>query len=77
MGERFEEIGVVTDPAHRRRGLNAACVSCVIADIQERGRLPSWSTTPDNTASLGMAAKFGAQKDREDVLYMVGWDAAP
>lgn len=77
MGEHFEDIGVVTEAAFRRRGLNAACVSRVVADIRERGRTPSWTTTPDNEGSLGVAAKFGAKKDRDDVLYMVGWDAAP
>jgi hypothetical protein len=77
MGERFEDIGVVTEAAFRRRGLVAACVARVVADMAERGRSPSWSTTPDNAGSLAVAAKFGACEPRDDVLYMVGWDAAP
>ncbi len=77
MGERFEDIGVVTEAAFRRRGLVAACVVRVVEDMAERGRSPSWSTTPDNAGSLAVAAKFGAREPRDDVLFMVGWDAAP
>ncbi len=75
MGERFEDIGVVTEEAYRRRGLSAGCVSLVIEDIGLRGRLASWSTTPDNAGSLAVAERFGAQKDRDDVLYIIGRDA--
>lgn len=77
MGDRFEDIGVVTEEAFRRRGINAACVARVVDDIALRGRIASWSTTPDNAGSLGVAAKFGARKHRDDVLYMVGFDEAP
>lgn len=77
MGDRYDDIGVVTDPDFRRRGINAACVAQVIDEIVERGRLPSWSTSPENTASLSVAAKFGARKHRDDVLYMLGFDEAP
>ncbi len=77
MGERFEDIGVVTEAEFRRRGLVAACVARVVADMAERGRSPSWSTTPDNAGSLAVAARFGAHEPREAVLYMVGWGAAP
>ena len=74
MGERFEDIGVVTEVGFRRRGLVAACLARVVADMAERGRSPSWSTTPDNAGSLAVAAKFGACEARDHVLYMVGWE---
>jgi len=73
IGERFEDIGVVTESAWRGRGLNPACVARVVADIRARGRTPSWSTTPDNAASLRVAAKFGATLDRTDILYTRGF----
>lgn len=77
LGAGFEDIGVVTEPGFRRRGLNTACVARVVADVRARGREPSWSTSPDNTASLRLAEKFGARKDRDDVLYMVGPGPSP
>ena len=72
LGAGFEDIGVVTEPGFRRRGLSTACVARVVADVRARGRQPSWSTSPDNAASLRVAEKFGARRDRDDVLYMVG-----
>ena len=77
MGERFEDIGVVTEAGFRRRGLVSACLARVVADMAERGRSPSWSTTPDNAGSLAVAAKFGACEQRAAWLYMVGWGDAP
>ncbi len=74
LGARFEELGVVTEPEFRCRGFNTACVARVVADVRGRGRQPSWSTSPDNSASLRVAQKFGARKHRDDVLYMIGPD---
>ena len=69
MGERFEDIGVVTLEEFRGRGLSPACAADAVADIRKRGRQPTWSTSPDNRASLRVAAKLGAEKERDDVLY--------
>lgn len=71
VGARHEEIGVVTDPAHRGRGLSTACTAALVRDIRARGRRPSWTTSPDNTASLGVAARLGFAHVRDDVLYAV------
>lgn len=71
-GERYEDIGVVTEADFRRRGLSSACAARLAADIRARGRTPSWSTSPDNHASLAVAARLGFEKDRDDVLYVVG-----
>ena len=70
MGERFEDIGVVTLEEFRGRGLSPACAARVVADIRKRGRQPTWSTSPDNQASVRVAAKLGAEKERDDVLYV-------
>ncbi len=72
VGERFEDIGVVTDPQYRGRGLSTACAAAVVADIRRRGRVPSWTTSPDNAASLAVAARLGFVHARDDVLYAVG-----
>lgn len=72
MGDRYEDIGVITDAAHRGRGYSTACAAALVADIRARGRRPSWSTSPDNTASLAVAARLGFVHHRDDVLYAVG-----
>ena len=72
IGERYEEIGVVTEPALRGRGLSPACVARLIEDVRGRGREPSWTTTPDNHASLRVAERLGALKVRDDVQYLTG-----
>ena len=69
VGEVYEDIGVVTEPAHRRRGLSTACVAALVGDIRARGHVPTWTTSPDNAGSLGVAARTGFVHDRDDVLY--------
>jgi RimJ/RimL family protein N-acetyltransferase len=69
MGGAYEDIGVVTLPAHRRRGLSTASTAAVVRDIRARGRVPTWTTSPDNTASLAVAARLGFTHVRDDVLY--------
>ncbi len=71
VGGRYEDIGVVTEPHHRRRGLSTACAAALIADIRARGRVPTWSTSPDNIGSRGVAARLGFVHERADVLYVL------
>jgi RimJ/RimL family protein N-acetyltransferase len=71
LGEHCEDVGVVTDEAFRCRGLSTACAAAVVADVRARGRRVSWTTSPDNTSSLGVAARLGFQPVREDVLYLL------
>ncbi|MGH2524013.1 MAG: GNAT family N-acetyltransferase, partial [Anaerolineales bacterium] len=49
-----------------------ACAGELCNDILDRGRRPSWSTSPDNLASLRVAEKLGFQLQRRDCLYVVG-----
>ncbi|HWQ11446.1 MAG TPA: GNAT family N-acetyltransferase [Roseiflexaceae bacterium] len=72
LGRGHEEIGVATEPGFRRRGLSAACAAGLCADIIARGRTPSWTTSPDNVASMRVAEKLGFTLRRRDVLYVVG-----
>lgn len=69
VGETYEDIGVVTEAGHRGRGLSTACVSALIGDIRARGHRPSWTTSPDNAGSRGVADRLGFAHVREDVLY--------
>jgi RimJ/RimL family protein N-acetyltransferase len=59
VGERYEDIGVITRSDHRGRGLATGCARRLCADIIARGRQPTWSTSPDNAASLRVAEKLG------------------
>jgi hypothetical protein len=72
IGDRYEDIGVFTEPRDRRAGLSTACAAALVRDVTARGRIASWSTTPDNLASLRVAGKLAFRRDREDVLYVAG-----
>lgn len=72
VGRELEEIGVVTEPAYRGRGLSRACVHELCGDIIARGHRPSWTTSPDNLASKGVAERLGFTFRRHDLLYAVG-----
>jgi GNAT superfamily N-acetyltransferase len=72
VGTAHEDIGVITEPGYRGRGLSTACAAAVVADIRARGHLPTWTTSPDNTGSRAVADKLGFVPVRDDVLYAVG-----
>ncbi len=72
LGDEYEDIGVVTEPAFRGLGLTVACSGGLCADIQARGHIPSWSTSTDNVASQRVAEKLGFTFVRNDVLYLIG-----
>ncbi len=74
LGERFEELGVATEPEFRGLGLNAACAARLCEDIRARGRTPSWTTSPENAASVRVAEKLGFTFVRDDHLYVIGID---
>jgi predicted GNAT family acetyltransferase len=72
VGTQHEDIGVVTEPGYRGRGLSTSCAAAVIADVRARGRRPTWTTSPENTGSRAVAARLGFVHARADVLYAVG-----
>lgn len=72
VGDRYEDIGVVTDLAHRGHGLSTACAAALCADIHRRGHEPTWTTATDNHASLRVAAKLGFAVQRYDRLLVIG-----
>ncbi len=71
VGERYEDVGVVTEPAYRGQGLGVTCAQALCGDIVARGRRPSWTTAVDNKASRRLAAKLGFQFVRYDHLYVI------
>jgi len=72
VGDRYEEIGVVTEPEFRGKGLSVACAGSLCTDIQQRSRRASWTTSPDNIASLRVAQKLGFVEHRRDYSYVIG-----
>ncbi|MGH3144489.1 MAG: GNAT family N-acetyltransferase, partial [Rubrobacter sp.] len=72
LGESHEEVGVATEPEFRGRGLGAACSGRLCEEILARGRIPSWTTSPENVASARLARKLGFTFDHFGRLYVVG-----
>jgi hypothetical protein len=68
VGAAYEDIGVATEPGSRGLGLSPACAAAVCQDVRRRGRIPSWTTSPDNTASLRVADKLFFRLRRRDRL---------
>jgi RimJ/RimL family protein N-acetyltransferase len=71
VGQGYEDLGVATGPGFRGLGLSPACAWAVCQDVRRRGRVPSWTTSPDNTASLRVAARLGFRRRRRDRLLVV------
>ena len=53
------EAGVETAPAFRRRGYAARAVAGWAAAVRQRGRIPLYSTSWENSASQALATKLG------------------
>ncbi|MCO1660868.1 GNAT family N-acetyltransferase [Pseudonocardia humida] len=70
-GLAHEDLGVVTTAEHRGRGFSTACAAAVVADVRARGDIPTWTTSPDNAGSLGVARRLGFVHHHDDVLYCV------
>ncbi|HLS39861.1 MAG TPA: GNAT family N-acetyltransferase [Ornithinicoccus sp.] len=72
QGVRHEDAGTVTEPEHRGRGLATACAWAWCQAVLARGRVPSWTTSPDNLGSLRIPERLGFELVRRDVLHVVG-----
>ncbi len=74
VGDQFEEVGVVAEAPYRGQGLGFACADALCREIDQRGRQASWTTSPDNAASIRVADKLGFRFVRDDRLYVIGID---
>lgn len=58
-GRRYGDIGVGTQSSYRQKGLALACCGGLIAELLDMGLEPSWTTQPENPASLRLARALG------------------
>ncbi len=58
-GSVWEVGGVVTAPAHRRKGLGARVVRTALATLGKRGLKPRYQVEEHNTASIALAQSVG------------------
>ncbi len=59
QSERHVDIGVATLPAWRKQGLATAATARVARAIQDEGKIPVWSCSEHNVASLAIAKRLG------------------
>ncbi len=59
ISPRYCDIGVNTHEAFRKQGYSTVCTALVAHEVQRQGRIPVWSTSTENRASLRVAAKIG------------------
>ena len=65
----YDCVGVFTTPRFRRLGLGRAAASAMIEHIVlRRGKIPLWSTTPQNTASRALARMLGFSVSNTEAL---------
>lgn len=58
-GPVWEIGGVISAPAHRRRGFGARVVATALAEIRKRGLVPRYQVDESNVASIALAHAIG------------------
>ena len=66
--ETLWDVGVETDPAHRRRGCAKACFAALAHHLAADGLRPMWGAAEENAASLALAASLGFVPDERIAL---------
>lgn len=73
-GDRIE-VGIVTHPAHRRRGLAAVAAAATVEYCLSHGfSTVGWHCSEDNIGSWKTAEKVGFERNREYVYYYYIYD---
>jgi GNAT superfamily N-acetyltransferase len=74
--ERYDALAVFTAPAFRRLGLGRASARALLDHVRRaRRKVPLWSASADNTASLALAASLGFVPRAEETV--LRWPAQP
>ncbi len=77
IGGGRAELGVVTHPSYRGRGLARAACSALIERCEARGLTASWSCAADNAGSIATAAAIGFVEPRAYRFVRLGSTPAP
>jgi len=73
-GDRIE-VGINTDPGHRRRGLATIAAAAAVEDCLQRGfAMVGWHCEADNVASWKTAQKAGFRRERTYHRYYYMFD---
>jgi RimJ/RimL family protein N-acetyltransferase len=72
QGARYADAGVVTEPERRGQGLGVASARAWCAGTVAHRRVPTWTTSTDNSASRRIAERLGFALVRRDVLHVIG-----
>jgi len=73
-GDRID-VGVITDPDHRRRGLAAVAVAATVEHCLSDGfSTVGWHCNADNVGSWKTAEKVGFERNREYAYYYYMYD---
>ena len=59
LTERHADVSVITQEEFRNQGISTGAAYLVCREVQQRGRIPVWSTGQDNRASQRVADKLG------------------
>jgi len=69
------DLGVITHPAHRRRGLAAVAVAATVEHCLDQGfKAIGWHCNVENAASWKTAEKVGFERNREYAYYYYMYD---
>ena len=73
-GDRMD-VGIITHPAHRRKGLAAVAVAATVEHCLNHGfSAIGWHCNADNVGSYKTAEKVGFERKREYVYYYYMYD---
>ena len=69
------DVGIMTHPAHRRRGLASVAVAATVEDCLNQGfSAVGWHCNADNVGSWKTAEKVGFERSREYAYYYYMYD---
>ncbi len=71
VGKKHVEIGTVTHPAYRNRGLSTYVTALLAKDLLKKGLSPYWSCNADNLASQRVAEKTGFLEQKPYRIFQI------
>ncbi len=75
--ENHADLAVATHPSFRRKGLATAAAHALCTDIVAQGKIPVWSTSPDNIASSVIPRKLGFVEIPAHPMYVMNQEIPP